>query len=212
MDEEKKTDVQEQDAKTCCPGCSCGTTGDGSRTKWAICSLVALAVVVVAAAHVSRIRTADRQVGPRGYAMSIPATTEQAAPAAELDAWAAPLKALADLNVVATNTDGVFIVLPSGDTKRMATIRKEVAVAASTITARGTKIGTFLLSQDSQEYATAAQQVGIPAVLAICKGRGMAAVPDKEITQNNLLKAFVGASRPLSSACCPGGAGGSTCQ
>ena len=171
-----------------------------------VCGIVALAAIVTVAAHVRRSRTASDQ--PRqDYATWIPAvaTAEAAKPQAEADAWGAPLKALAELNLVATNTDGVFIVLPSSDAARTAAIQKEVTAAATTITGRGSRMGTFLLSNDAQEFAVLAQQVGTPAVIAVCKGRGMAAVKDKDVTQDGLLKAFVGASRP--SGCGPSGCG-----
>lgn len=205
----EQNDTQKQEAGACGPGCSCGTTGVGSRMKWVICGVVALAAVVTVAAHMARTRAASGLAKPQSYAVTIPVTAgddvAQAARATDADAWAAPLKGLAELNVVATNTDAVFLVLPSSDEVRMAAIRKEVGIAASTITARGTKVGRFLLSRDAQEYTGLAQQVGTPAVLAMCKGLGMAAVPDKDVTQGNLMKAFVSASRP--SACGPGASG-----
>lgn len=210
----EQNDSQKEESGACGPGCSCGTTTGGSRMKWVICGVVALAAVVVVAARIANTRAADSQAKPQDYAVSIPVAAGgdagQAAPAAEPDAWAAPLKALAELNLVATNTDAVFVVLPSSDAERMAAIRKEVSAAAATITARGSRMGKFLLSQDSQEYAGLAQQVGTPAVLAMCKGLGIAAVRDKEVTQGNLLKAFVTASRP--SGCCPAGAGAAGCK
>jgi hypothetical protein len=206
----EQNDEQKKEAGACGPGCNCGTTGGvGSRMKWLICGVVALAAVVTVAAHVSRTRAANHPAKALEYAVSIPGTAGAAAaqPAAvpEADVWAAPLKALSELNVVATNTEAVFVVLPSSDVERMTAIRKEVSAAAATITARGSRMGKFLLSQDSQEYAALAKQIGTPAVLAMYKGRGMAGVPDKEITQDGLLKAFVGASRP--SGCGPSGCG-----
>ena len=207
-------DEKKQEAGACGPECNCGTTGIGARMKWVICGGVALAAVVTAAAHVSRTRAANSQAQPQDYPVSMPLTVggaaAQPAPAAAPDAWAAPLKALAELNLVATNTDAVFVVLPSGDAERMAAIRKEVSAAAATINTRGIKMGRFLLSQDAREYAGLAQQVGSPAVLAMYKGRGMAAVPDQQITQDGLLKAFVGVSRPSGcgpSGCAPGATG-----
>jgi hypothetical protein len=171
-----------------------------------VSGVVVLAAVVTVAAHVARARAADSQAKPQEYAVTIPAGAPASAkPAAEDAGWGAPLKAMADLNQVATNTDAVFVVLPSNDAERMAAIRKEVTAAAATITARGTETGTFLLSKEAQEYAGFVQQVGAPAVLAMCKGKGMAVVKDKEITHESLLKAFVGASRP--SGCGPSGCG-----
>ena len=203
----EQNDDQKQEAGACGPGCSCGTTGGGSRMKWVICGVVALAAVATAAVHVSRTHAAESQAKPQDYATAIPvvATVESAKPPAEVGGWGVPLKTLAELNVVASNTEAVFVVLPSSDADRIAAIQKEVTAAAATITARGTKTGTFLLSKEAQEYGGLVQQVGTPAVLAMCKGKGMAAVKDKEITQESLLKAFVGASRP--SGCGPSGCG-----
>lgn len=200
---------REQETGACGPGCSCGTAGGGARKKWVICGVVALAAVVVVAARVSRLQAANGQAKTQEYAVNVPVVaTDDAtklAPATDSDAWASPLKALAELNQVAADTDGVFIVLPSSDAERMTAIRTEVSAAAATITARGTRMAKFILSQDSQEYAGLAQQVGTPAVLAMCKGGGMAAVKDKEVTQDGLLKAFVASSRP--SGCGPSGCG-----
>ena len=200
---------QKQETGACGPGCSCGTTGDGTRKKWLICGIVALAAVVVVAARVSRTQGANGQAKTEEYALnaSVVATADAAklAPATDSDAWASPLKALAELNQVAADTDGVFVVLPSSDAERMTAIRKEVSAAAATLTARGTRMAKFILSQDSQEYAELAQQFGTPAVLALCKGLGMAVVKDSEVTQDGLVKAFVASSRP--SGCGPSGCG-----
>lgn len=196
---------QKQDVGACGPGCICGTTGGGARTKWVICGIVALAAVVVVAARVSRTHAADTPKQDYATAIPVVAPVETTNPAAPDSSWGTPLKALAELNQVAANTEGVFVVLPSSDDARTAAIQKEVTAAASTIGTRAAKMGRFLLSRDSQEYAALAQQTGVPAVLAMVKGRGMAALKDKEITQESLLKAFVGASRP--SGCGPSASG-----
>jgi len=57
-----------------------------------------------------------------------------------------------------------------------------------------------VLSEKSEEYASVARQAGSPAVLAICRGRGMAVDSGSRITEEYLLKAFVEASRPPSEA------------
>jgi len=203
----EQNNEQKPAVETCGPGCGCGPTGSGSRMKWIICGVVALAAVVTVAAHVARDRSAD---APRqGYSTTLAAVAPEGAAtppvAADAGDWGTPLTGLAELNVVATNTEAVFVVIPSSDPARTSVIQKEVTTAAATIAARGTKMGTFLLSRDSLQYAGLAQQVGAPAVLAMCKGMGTAAVPDQQITQEGLMKAFVGASRP--SSCSPSGCG-----
>ena len=207
----EQNENREQEAGLCGPGCNCGSSGLGKRAKWVICSVVAAAAVVTAATHVARLNAAESQEKPAGYSTSIVAvaTTNAVKPAVELAGWGAPLKALAELNIVATNTEAVFVVVPSSEGTRTAAIQKEVAGAAATMTGKGTKVGTFLLSPDSKDYAGVVEQVGSPAVLAMVKGRGMAVVKDKEVTQEGLLKAYVGASRP-SSGCC--GSSSSGCK
>ena len=206
----EQSENQDQESGTCGPGCNCGATGVSLRTKWLVCGVVAVAAVVTAATHAARLNAAEVQAKPATYATSIPlfAGTNAAKPAVEVAGWGAPLKTLAELNTAATNTEAVFVVVPASDGTRTAAIQKEVTGAAATMTAKGTKVGTFLLSRDAQEYAGLVEQVGAPAVLAMVKGRGMAAVKDKEVTQDGLLKAYVAASRP--SSCC--GSGSSGCK
>ena len=203
---------QKEETGVCGPGCNCGSTGFSSRTRWVVCGVVALAAVVTATTHVARTNAAESQARQQDYSTATPvvAGTNVVKPAVDAAAWGVPLRALAELNTVATNTEAVFVVVPSLDGNRTSAIQKEVSAAAATITGRGTKVGTFLLSRDAQEYAGLMEQVGAPAVLTMVKGRGMAAVKDKEVTQDGLLKAYVAASRP--SGCCPSGGGSSGCK
>ena len=203
---------QKEETGACGPGCNCGTTGFSSRTRWMVCGIVAAAAVVTAVVHVSRVEAAESQKKQQDYSSAIPvvAMTNAAKPQAAAAGWGVPLKSLAELNTVATNTDAVFVVVPSLDGERTAAIQKEVATAAATITGRGTKAGTFLLSRDAQEYAGLVQQTGVPVVLTMVKGGGMATVKDKEVTQDGLLKAYVAASRP--SSCGGSGCGPSGCK
>jgi hypothetical protein len=222
----EQNDGTKQTSESCGPGCCCGASGTGSRTKWVVCGVVALAAVVVLAARALRAPPSDTQVAqtyvatqpglstvPSVVPTSVsPAATGVVANAETTDdakTWGTPLRALSELNKVATDTEGVFLVLPSTNGNRTAEIQKEVLTAASTITAGGTRMGTFLLSREAQEYDGFVKRIGAPAVLAICKGRGMAGIPDGQVTQNNLLRAFLSASAP--SGCGPSGCGPSGC-
>ena len=209
----EQIDEVKNEAGTCGPGCSCncGSAGVGKRAKWLISGAVMLAACVVTAARISGAKeTAPK--AEQGYAM--PAVAANAvAPAAvkPLDAsWGTPLKGISELNVVATNTEAVFVVVPADDAARTEAIQKEVATAVATISGRGTKTGKFLLGKDAEDYKGVVAQTGAPAVLAMVKGKGMSVVADKDVTQDALLKAFVGASRP--SACGAGGCGPSGCK
>lgn len=219
----EQSDRLKQTPEACGPGCCCGDSGAGSRTKWVVCGIVALAAAAVVVARVARVSAADAPTA-QGFAAQAPTAASTVQPAltpvstdgvaktvaaVEAKGLGGPLTSLKDLNKAAANANAVFIVLPSGDTNRMAAVQKEVLAAASTVSAKGTAMESFLLSKESQEYAVYVEQIGSPAVLVMCKGLGMVAVPDKQITQANLIKAFVGASRP--SGCGPSGCGPSGC-
>ena len=195
---------------TCGPGCSCncGSSGIGKRGKWLICGAVMLAACVVTAAKMSGAKEAE----PKGQGFALPVVSAGASAAGTAVAgFEAPLKGMNELNVVATNTDAVFLVIPSDDAARTEAIQKEVSAASATITEKGTRIGKYLLSKDAEDYKAVVQQIGAPSVLAMVKGKGMSVVADKDVSKDALLKAFVGASRPRSS-CGAGGCGPSGCK
>lgn len=206
---------QEQNVRvgggTCCgPGCSCGTDGLSKGCKWLISGVVVLVACVVIAARVS----GEKESAPKteqGFALPVVAAPAATAGTPELVGWDAPLKGLGELNVVATNTEAVFVVIPADDAARTVAIQKEVAAASATISGRGTKMGKYLLSKDAGDYKGVAAQFGAPAVLAMVKGKGLSVVADKDVTQDALLKAFVGVSRPRS-GCGAGGCGPRGCN
>ena len=139
-----------------------------------------------------------------------PAATEKADKTEKSPAgpslWGNPLESLASLNSVAAGKDAVFIFLPVKDSPRSAEIKKEIEAAAAKIQAGGTTMSAHILKDKSPDYQQVASQAPVPCVLALVKGRGMSAVPGKEITEANLIKALVAASRP-SGGCGPSSSG-----
>ncbi len=207
-----QNDEVKNEAGTCGPGCSCncGSSGMGKRAKWLISGVVILAACAVTAAKISGAKDGKPQA--QGFALPVVEANAPDPAAATVSAgWDEPLKGMSELNVVATSTEAVFVVIPSDDAARTVAIQKEVAAASATITGRGTKVGKYLLSKDAEDYKGVVAQVGAPSVLAMVKGRGMAVVADKEVSQDALLKAFVGASRPRS-GCGAGGCGPRGCR
>ena len=208
-----QNDEVKSEAGNCGLGCSCncGTGGLGKGSKWLISGAVVLAACAVVAARVA----GEKESAPKAeQGFALPAVATPAAAAVTLSdvaGWDAPLKGLNELNTVATNTEAVFVVIPADDAARTAAIQKEVAAASATITGRGTKMGKYLLSKDAEDYKGVVAQLGAPSVLAMVKNRGMSVVADKDVSQDALMKAFVGASRPRS-ACGAGGCGPSGCK
>ena len=205
-----QNDEMKPEVGACGPGCNCGAPGIGKLGKWLISGVVVLAACAVTAAKISGAKEAAPQA--QGFAMPAVVAGATAPAAAVVDAtWGSPLKGISELNVVATNTEAVFVVIPSDDAARTDAIQKEVAAAASTISEKGTQVGKFLLSKEAEDYKGVVAQTGAPAVLAMVKGMGMSVVADKEVTKDALMKAYVGASRPRS-ACGAGGCGPSGCK
>lgn len=195
----------QNDTGTCGPACNCGSSGAGKIAKWVICGVVAVAAIGVTLARVAGTKEAEQP--SQGFALPAGATTN--ATGTNGVTWAAPLKAMADLNTMAMDTEAVFIVIPSTNEVRTVAIQQEVSAACATIIGRGTKTGKYLLSLESSDYKDVAGQIGAPAVLSMVKGRGMSIVADKDVTKDALLKAFVSASRPRQ-GCGPSGCGPSS--
>jgi len=211
-DMNEQNDEVKEDAGMCGPGCRChcGPSNVGKGIKWAICGAVVLAAVGVLAARIS----GSKDVKPQAQGFALPtgaANVVAPAAVAHAEGWVVLLKGMDELNVVATNTEAVFVVIPSDDAARTIMIQKEVSSASATITEKGTKMGKYLLAKDAEDYKGVVSQIGAPSVLAMVKGRGMAVVADTEVTQDALLKAFVGASRPRS-GCGAGGCGAGGCK
>lgn len=211
-----RNDEVKRETGTCGPGCSCNCVSGGrlggNGGKWLVSGVAVLAACAVVAARVVGEKEAA-QKAEQGFALpgAVAPAVETAADASDVAGWDAPLKGLAELNVVATNTEAVFVVIPSDDIARTEAIQKEVAAATATISGRGTKTGKYLLGKDAEDYKGVVAQIGAPSVLAMVKGKGMAVVADKEVSQDALMKAFVGASRPRM-GCGAGGCGPVGCN
>ena len=121
------------------------------------------------------------------------------------------LESLSDLNSVAGDTSGVFVLLPAkGETSATAPM-EQLQGAARTIEPqlRGGKIGMFALKEGSRDYDQLAMQMAVPGVVAMVKGAGMSATSG-DVTETQLVQAFVAASRaggcgPSSAGCGPSG-------
>jgi hypothetical protein len=129
--------------------------------------------------------------------------------AAEQTLWAPELDSLAALDEVAADVDAVFILICSQDHQDAQTIMAEIEGATEKIRSRGKQVSAFKLNSDAVDYENLAKQFSVPTVLAMVKGLGYSAVSE-QITEANLLEAFVTASR-APSACCPPGTDPSQC-
>ncbi len=195
---------------SCGPDCACNTkTKEFSRLK--IILLAIIIIVAGAALGQSLIRKAHAATvpSPTGYSASLslnpPQEKKQSDPS-QPEAFI-PLESISSLNTVAQDMGGVFVLLVDNDAGKTPAIVKEISVARDAIASRGMRIGLFQLNRNSQDFAMASSQLKPPGVLVLVKGKGMRGVRGDEITQRNLLQAFMAAMQP--SGCCASGSGGS---
>jgi len=132
----------------------------------------------------------------------------QKSPASEIKPAAgsstfSPLAALASLDTVAREVDGVFILLVNSEADKTPAILKEITAAKNTLASRGTRTGVFQLEKAAPDFAMITSQMPAPGVLVIVKGKGMRGVAGSDIVETKLLQAWIAAQQP--SGCCPAG-------
>jgi hypothetical protein len=182
------------DSQACCPPTSggescCSSDSRGIGQKWrAVIFFVVLAAAGIVLAN---------------------SLMKKSNAAAEQTLWAPELDSLAALDEVAADVDAVFILICSQDHQDAQTIMAEIEGATEKIRSRGKQVSAFKLNSDAVDYENLAKQFSVPTVLAMVKGLGYSAVSE-QITEANLLEAFVTASR-APSACCPPGTDPSQC-
>jgi len=210
------------DSPECGPECGCHTGGLSTKSKVLVCLAVAVAAGAVMARGFLRKGASECKRTQEGFSTAMPASkpdSTSSSNAAEKDVaeresesalWGDPLKSLASLNTVAMDKDAIFVLLLGKHEREVRAIRKEIDAAARKIMSRGAVLAAYTLDRHAEGYAEVAQQAPPPCVLAMVKGRGMA-VARSPVTEEELLQAYVAASRPMG-GCGPGGCGPSGCQ
>ena len=207
-EDRKPTDNMEllkQQAAACGPGCGCHAPGASSKMRWVLGAIVLVAAGTLVARAVIKNNGASAQTPAPGF--TTPALTEQpTAPISTTSNTVAvkEIGALSELNAVATDMAGGFVLLPGKSETTAKALTAQIRGAAQTIgpKVRG-KIGIFTLKTNSRDYEQITAQIAVPGVLAMVKGRGMSAVSG-EITEMKLVQAYVTASS--AGGCCGGGA------
>ena len=215
-----------ENSQGCCPstsgggGCCSPASGSGWE-KWRalIFFIVLVAAGIVLARSLVRKSNATAEQTPHAFptvgSPEVTGTTaqanaqEQATDATKPALWGPELDSLAALDEVATDVDTVFILICAKDQQDTQTIIGEIEAATKKIRSRGNLVSAFRLKNDAADYENIAEQFTVPTVLAMVKGLGFSAVSE-QITEVNLLEAFVTASRPQA-ACCPPGTDPSQC-
>lgn len=191
--------------------CCCSPAPGGNRGNWRALILVvvlAAAGIVLAQSLARKSNAAAEQPQPQQAGILTIATPETA-DATEPALWGPELDSLAALDEVATDADTVFILICSRDQQDTQTIISEIEAATKNIRSRGNRASAFRLRNGTVDYGNIAEQFSVPTVLAMVKGFGYSAVSE-QITEANLVEAFVTASK-AQPACCPPGTDPSQC-
>jgi hypothetical protein len=200
--------------QACGPDCSCSTKkGLSPRTKIILLFvIIAVAGTVLANSLVNKSRKEATPNSPPGYAVTLPQAASSTFGQKDLSGpnttepptvLFKPLASLSALNTEAMDVDGVFILLVKSEADKTPSMLKEIAAAKNVLVTHGTRMGTFQLSSNSQDFSMLSAQLQPPGVVVIVKGRGMKGVQGGDINQNKLLQAFMGAMQPTS--CCAAG-------
>lgn len=212
------TELLKQQAADCGPGCGCNATGTLGRTRWIIGTIVLVAAGVLVVQAMIKSNGASTQTSVPAFAAlaaspppageSGTATNSGVTASAAETSVGTSIGALAELNVVATNVDAIFIFVPGKAGTSSNAPSTPMRDAVRIIESKGQKCGLFTLKTGSRDYDQIATQMTLPGVLAMVKGRGMSAVSG-DITEAKLVQGFVAASSaggcgPSAGAgCCP---------
>ncbi len=188
-----------EETTQCEPGCNCGKTGLGSKGKMIICLVVVIAAAAVLGRSVSRKAVNETLQSQTAFASTVPVLTSPASTMAIETklSWGEPLKDMASLNQVATQTDAIYMYLYEKGQVADESVKRQIEQAAVKVQSGGAKMAFYTLDATSQDYAQITSQVPAPCVLAMVKGGGITVVSG-EITEGKLLQAIVAASRPSS--------------
>ncbi len=209
MDNEKLDETssvnQAESTSGCGPGCNCGGTKIGTKSKVIICLVVVIAAAIVLANNVMQKAETGVDVGQNAFAAKVlvaekpssPATTENATGTNQtnLSLWGKPLESLVSINDLAVQKDAVFLYLPAKGQSPDESVKKEIEAAAGKAQSQGIRMGFFVLDEGSADYAQVISQVPAPCVLAMVNGTGNS-VATTNISEANLLQSLVAASRP----------------
>jgi hypothetical protein len=199
------------DAQQCGPGCTCKPeTEKSKRVKF----ILAAAIIICSGAVLANsIIRKSRQTSPPPAAGYASALSNKAGISTTPDSAArmkdsgniksvAMLTSLSSLDMVASQFDGVFILMVKSDAEKTPYIFQEIESATTTIQSQGLRMGAFQLAAGTPDFEALSPQLPSPGILVIVKGRGMRGVSGADITQTKLLQACFAAMLP--SGCGPG--------
>ena len=213
---------KEKQGEACCEpsresegDCCTPSSGDGKSWK----TLVFVVVILLAggvAAHSLLTRgggTASLNVTglPGAVCLSTKGVAESEQPSKAVKVLCGvSVDSLMSIERAAADKNAVFILLAGGNEEADRGASTEVGAVVDKLSAKGKSVAAFTLQNDTEDYDQLVKRFSVqslPCVIVAGRGCGAAAVSG-EITEENLLGAFVKASLPAPSC---GPRGGSPC-
>ena len=190
--------------QVCSPGCNCSKPSSGSKTKIIAGSIIALIAAGIFTYKILKAQPPQETAAAYTNTQS-PAVNQQKIPATlsnqnpkikkQKNAVGEYLDSFIALNTIAINRDAVFILIPG---KENEPVNKETETAMigaqNTLKNKNVNIGLYTLLTNAPEYQNIIRQVSPPAIIVMCKGRGMNIVPGNNVTETTLLQAYVAGS------------------
>lgn len=216
-----KEPVDQNKETVCDPGCDCNKPVSGNKTKIVVGLVVAIIAVGIFAYKITKPVSAVVTESTNDYASVANETDikttplfaeKQNVPAVEVNQVSKKiyvgeyLDSINSLNKVAMNQDAVFILIPA---KGKEPVKQETQTAMQgvqkTLKTSGINAGLYTLRTSAPDYQGIIKQIPAPAILVVCKGKGMSAVPG-DATEEKLVQAFVAVSQ-ATGGCGPSSAG-----
>lgn len=191
----------------CGSGCDCHAQGSTGKARFIIGVIVLAAAGALVARAVSKNNATVAAPASAGFAAPTAVQSPSNGVAAVGDANSVKeISAFSELNTIAKDMDGVFVILPGKTNAATKEATAQIRSAALTIERQNKgKIGVFTLKTDCRDYEKVVSQIAVPGAIAMVKGRGMAPVSG-DITEAKLIQAFVAASS-AGGGCGAGGGG-----
>lgn len=196
------------EAAGCGPGCGCGSSSGRGGGMWFGVVILGFAALLVVRALTQTGNAPATAVNAEYPSVVTESSTSQAKPLESTQTGSlVSIQSLADLNQVAGDLEGVFLMIADSDATRSQQMLTAMEKATSSLSARQIRMGLFSLDTASVDFTNITRQLTPPFVLTLVKGRGMAAVSN-DITDERLIQSYVSAG--FGGGC--GGGCGSGCQ
>ena len=205
MSTEEKTD--------CCPStpdCGCGTSPNetqvccdpaariGGRGRL-IVFVVVIGAAVLVLAH-GLLKKSGAPAGADQGPLAVEGTGETAG------AGGVTLGSIASLRDKTVGLDAAFILLPGKDEPRAQRAGETMTGTIETLRTRGRRVAAFTLNESDADHARLVEKLGVnslPSIVALGNSECGPKAVSAEITEANLIRAFVAASTPPM-PCSPG--------